>query len=273
MNKVMTVGFAALMVAGIASAQDDMVMTGMPTANPAAEPEVSVETAVLSSYVWRGQVYNADAVVQPQITLSQYAVSFNIWGNYNVGGSDANGVKDDFSELDLSLAYDLPFNISDMAVSVGAIHYTFPNVPNARRGSPSTTELFAKGTITTWDDLVVPIIPSVTIFGDVDEAPGSYVLFDVSAPYSFGDYVKVTGGLSAGYGSNNYNDSYFGQGQGAGWTDYNIYGIADYEIVDNVTVSISATYTMLDGGVRDAAGRIYDDKQKFWGGFNVAYDF
>lgn len=280
MNKMMTVGFAALMVAGIAGAQDDMVMTGMPQGSADQGPEVTAEAALLSSYVWRGQVYNNDAVLQPQITISKSDFSFNIWGNYNLAGADRAGISSDFSEIDLSVAYDLPVNISDMAVSVGAIHYTFPanasfGVPGVGANAQATTELFVSGTINTWADLVVPVIPSVTIYGDIDEATGIYALFDVNVPYEVSDYLSVNGGISAGYGSNTYNDYYFGAlAQDAGWNDCNIYAGAEYEVADNVTVSANLTYTFLEGGsIKDAASMWYDDNQKFWGGFNVAYQF
>lgn len=272
MNKGMMIGFAALMAAGIAGAQDGMVVVGAPPAESRVEPEVSIEAALMSSYVWRGQVYNNDAVMQPQITVSYYDFSVNVWGNYNFG-KDCNGVSSDFSEIDFSLAYDVPVNISDMALTVGAIHYTFPNTM-----AESTTEVFATGTITTFEDLVVPVIPSVSVFGDVDEAKGVYVLFDVNVPYEIGDYIVVRGGVSAGYGNTSYNDYYFQNGaastQDAGWNDYNFYGVADYEVMENLTASLSLTYTMLEGGsIEDAARNIYDAKEKFYGGVNIAYDF
>ena len=282
MKKATTIGLMVLMAAGIAHAQgEDMSVTGLPPSNTVAEPEVTLEAAVLSSYVWRGQVLNNDAVFQPQVTISQYDFSLNVWGNWNLAGSDASGVSSDLSEIDFSLAYNVPVNISDMAVTVGAIHYTFPNTV-----AESTTELFVNGTITTFEDLVVPVIPSVTIYGDVDEAKGTYVLIDVAAPYEVSEYLKVTGGISAGYGNTSYNDFYFGNGtidptdptvgstQEAGFNDYNFYGVADYALYDNVTLSFSLTYTMLEGGsIEDAARNIYDAKEKVWGGFNVAYDF
>ena len=272
MNKVIMVGFAALAAAGIAGAQDDMSMVGLPPATSRVEPEVSVEAAALSSYVWRGQVLNNDIVVQPQMTVSYYDVSVNVWGNYNIG-KDASGVSSDFSEIDFSLAYDVPVKLSDMALTVGAIHYTFPNTM-----SEATTELYVAGTITTFEDLVVPVIPSVTVFGDIDEARGTYVLFDVTVPYEISDVLAVRGGISAGYGNTSYNDYYFPNGnpstQDAGWNDYNFYGVADYEIYENLTASLSLAYTMLEGGsIESAAKNIYDNKEKFWGGVNIAYDF
>ncbi|MBN2161904.1 MAG: MipA/OmpV family protein [Pontiellaceae bacterium] len=273
MNKLMTVGFAAVMAAGIAGAQGEMSVTGLPPAGNTPEPEVTAEAALLSSYVWRGQVYNNDAVLQPQITVSHMGFSLNVWGNYNLAGKDCGGVSSDFSEIDFSLAYNVPFNLSDMEIVVGATHYTFPNT-----GVESTSEVFVNGAITTFEDLVVPVIPSVTLFGDVDEARGTYVLIDVCAPYEVSEYLKVSGGVSMGYGNTSYNDFYFPNGpassQEAGFNDYNFYGTVDYALTDSVTASFNLTYTMLEGGaIEDAARGIYDAKEKIWGGVNVAYDF
>jgi len=265
MKKVMTVGMAALMAAGIAGAQDDVVMVGQAPAVDRARPEVTAEAALMSSYVWRGQVYNNDFVLQPQLTIEQYGVSFNIWGNYDLGKNYA-GVSSDFSELDLSLAYALPIDINEMAFDVGVINYTFPNTV-----AESTTEIFASATVLSWKDYV---IPSVTLFGDIDEANGTYFLFDIVAPYEISEYLAVEGGISAGYGNTSYNDYYFGGNQDAGWNDYNFYANASYVIQEGLTVSANVTYTMLEGGaIEDAANAIYEAKQKVWGGINIAYDF
>lgn len=273
MKKMMTVGCAALMAAGIAGAQGDMDLVGLPPAGGAkAQPEVTAEAALLSSYVWRGQVYNNDMVIQPQITVSQYGVSLNAWGNYNIG-KDTSGVSSDFSEIDFTLAYNLPINLSDMQLAVGATHYTFPNTM-----SEATTEVFVTGSITTWDDLIVPVIPAISVFGDVDEVKGTYVLLELLFPYEVTEYLSAEGGISAGYGNTSYNDYYFPNGasstQDAGWNDYNFKGIVNYAITEDVTASLSMVYTMLEGGsIRSAADKIYDDKEKFWVGANIAYDF
>ena len=276
MKKVMTVGMAALMVAGIAGAQDDMVMVGQAPVNDRARPEVTVEAALVSSYVWRGQVYNNDFVIQPQITIEQYGVSFNIWGNYDLG-KNTFGISGDWSEIDMSLAYSLPLDINEMAFDVGIIGYDFPangdipGVSGTGFNSKSTTELFASATVLSWQDYV---IPSLTLFGDIDEASGAYFLFDIVAPYEISDYLAVEGGFSAGYGNTSYNDYYFGGNQDAGWNDFNFYGNASYLIQDGLTLSANLTYTTLEGGsIQDAAGQIYEAKEKVWAGVNIAYDF
>ena len=276
MKKVMTVGMAVLMAAGIAGAQNEVVMVELAPANDASRPEVTSESALVSSYVWRGQVYNNDFVMQPQLTISQYDISFNVWGNVDVAGSSSSGVSSDFSEIDFSLAYTLPIAINEVAIDVGAIHYTYPNTTDSSTGkaAESTSELFISATALSWVDHTVAFIPSVTMFGDIDEVNGTYFLFDVVFPYEVSEYLFVEGGISAGYGNTSYNTYYWEESAGAGWNDYNVYGNASYEIKEGLTASLNLTYTMLEGGdVRDGASEKYDNDKKFWGGVNIAYDF
>lgn len=263
MKKVMTVGFAALMAAGIAGAQDDMVMTGMPPADKAA-PAVSAQVGLLNAYVWRGQVYNNDFVIQPQLTLSQYNFSFNVWGNKDLT-QNYLGNNGQFSEIDLSLAYTLPIDVNEMSFDVGAINYNFP------AGGDSTTELFASAIVQSWRDYV---IPSVTLYADIEQVRGIYALFDVNVPYEISDYLSVNGGVSIGWGNNTYNDYYWPlNDQKAGINDYNLYANASYELTESLTASANLTYTMLEGGsIKDSAA-VYESDSKLWGGVNIAYDF
>ncbi len=275
MKKLMTIGMAGVFAAGFANAQSDVVMVDQGAANDASQTKVTAEAALVSSYVWRGQVYNNDFVVQPQLTVEQYGVSLNVWGNYDLG-RNVNGSNGDFSEVDFSLAYTLPLAINEMAFDVGVINYNFPSEDDTNPSvTPSTTEIYGSATVLSFKDYV---IPSVTIFGDVRQADGTYVLLDLVAPYQVSDYFAVEGGVSAGYGNTSYNDYYFGNAigveQDAGWNDFNFYGNASYEVVENLTVSVNLTYTMLEGGsIEDAAKDIYESEKKFWGGVNVAYDF
>ncbi|MDH3981718.1 MAG: MipA/OmpV family protein [Kiritimatiellaceae bacterium] len=282
MNKLMTVGMAAAMVAGVASAQDGMVITGQAPADNPAETRVTVEAALVSSHVWRGQVLNNDFVFQPQITASQYGVSLNVWGNYDMG-KNYIGIQSDTSEIDVSLAYTLPLDINDVAFDVGFVNYNFPANAEAvgneygynRR---STTELFVKATVTTWRQYV---IPSVTFFGDIDKVDGTYILFDVVAPYEISDYLFVAGGLSMGWANTRYNDAYWGTSANAnggaideGFNDFNAHGSVTYEIMEGLQASLSLQYTMLAGGaVEDGARVRYEAKEKVFGGINIAYDF
>ncbi len=280
MKKVMIFGMVAVCVAGGAIAQDDVVVVGQMGGSDASEVEVSVEAALVSSHVWRGQVRNNDFVFQPQVTIEQYGVSLNIWANYDLGES-FNGIEGDTSEMDFSLAYTLPLDYSEVTFDLGLINYQYPangdGINNMGTNARSTTELFARATVQSWKQYV---IPSVTFFGDIAQADGVYMLFDIVAPYQISDYLWVEGGVSAGWGNTSYNDYYFGQNgdgtgtQDAGWNDYNFYGNASYEIMENLTASVNLTYTMLEGGsIRSEAKEIYESGEKFYGGVNIAYDF
>lgn len=270
MKKFMMIGMVAAVAASVAQAQqNNVVMVGGDSGVNSSEPEITLEAALVSAYVWRGQVYNNDMVVQPQVTLEQYGVSLNIWGNHDLG-ENYTGKSGQFSEIDFSLAYTLPIDINEMAFDVGVINYNFPNT-----ASQSTSELYGKATVLSFKDY---LIPSLTMYGDIVEAHGTYFLFDVVAPYQVSEYFAVEAGISVGYGNTAYNDYYFNEGavsqQDAGWNDYNFYGNASYEITEDVTIAANLTYTMLEGGgIRDAAKNIYEADEKVWCGLNVAYDF
>lgn len=274
MKKFMMVGMAALLAAGVAKAEDDVVMVGSVPANDPAETRVTLEAALVSSHVWRGQVYNNDFVFQPQMTASQYGLSLNVWANYDLG-KGYTGAQSETSEIDFSLAYTLPLDINEMSFDVGLINYHFPANGTAE-ATPSTTELFAKATLLSFRDYV---IPSVTFFGDIDEVDGTYILFDLAAPYQVSDYLSVEGGVSAGWGNTRYNDAYWGAPANngtldAGFNDFNFYGNATYEVMEGLYASLSLQYTMLSGGsVREGAKERYEAGEKFFGGVNIAYDF
>jgi len=276
MKKAMIIGMAAVLAVGTAIAQNDVVMVEQ-GGSDASRPEVTLEAALVSSHVWRGQVQNDDFVFQPQMTVSQYGVSINVWANLDLGKS-YNGTQGDISEIDLSLAYTLPLDINEMAFDIGLINYHFAGNGDAGTAAPSTTELFARATVLSWDDYVVPFIPSMTFFGDIDQVDGTYILFDVAFPYEISEYLVVEGGVSAGWGNTRYNEYYFGDpigvGQNKGWNDYNFYGRVSYELMDGLTAAAMIQYTLVEGGsIGDAADKIYEDDQKFFGGVGIAYDF
>lgn len=271
---------AVCLVAGAVFAQNDVVMVDQGAVYSEAMTEATLEVALASSYVWRGQVLNNDAVIQPQITLAQYGFSLNMWMNYDIG-SNRNGVQRDVSEFDFSIAYSLPMDINQMAIDVGLVNYNFPangtyNTDGLTEGNKSTTEAYLSATFLSFKDL---FIPSVTLFGDFEEVEGTYVLFDVFVPYELSEYVGLAAGVTAGYGNTKYNDVYWtadGTGDFEGeFSDYSLYATASYEVSDRLTAGVTLNYSMLNGdsfknGAK-AAG--YEADDKVWGSLNVAYDF
>lgn len=275
MKNLMVIGMAAVFAAGFANAQDDVVMVGQAPSGNSSEAIASVELALVSADVWRGMVRNEDFVLQPQFSVAQYGVSFNIWGNYDIS-KNYLGVDNDYSEIDLSLAYTLPIDLNDFSFDIGVISYQFPaNGPNpgpTGTNRESTTELFASAYWLTFKDYV---IPSATFFGDVKEVDGAYILLDIVAPYQISEYLFVEAGVSTGWGNGSYNKFYFtGNGGNKGFNDYNFYGTVSYEFLDGLTAALNLTYTGLYGGaIKDGAKARYEAGEQFWGGVNIAYDF
>ena len=266
---------AVYLIAGSAFAQSGVVMVDQGAVFNSGFTEATLEVALASSYVWRGQVLNNDTAVQSQITLAQYGFSVNMWSNYDIG-SNKDGVKSDMSEFDFSFAYSLPVDVNQMAIDLGIINYNFPdNGTDLQDNNPSTTELFLSATILSFKDFV----PSVTVFGDIEEADGVYALFDVFVPYDLSEYVSLAWGYSAGWGSTSYNDHYWtadGNGTFDGdWSDHNFYVTAGYEVAEGVTAAATLNYMVLNGNAfrigAQAAG--YEADEKVWGSLNVAYDF
>ena len=142
---------AVCLVTGSAFAQDGVVIVDQGAIYSSSMTEASMEVALASAYIWRGQVINNDAVIQPQITLSQYGFSANMWMNYDISGN-TTGVENNASEFDFALAYSLPVDINQMAIDVGIVNYNFPangtyDSNGKTIGVQSTTEVYLSATI------------------------------------------------------------------------------------------------------------------------------
>ncbi len=158
-------------------------------------------------YIWRGQNLNDDSVFQPSISANYAGLTAAIWGSFDL--TNYNGNSGDFSELDYSLDYSgsLP-GVDGVGYSIGAIYYDFPG-----SAIKDTTELY-------WAlAFDLPLSPSITVYHDVDEAEGSYVLLgfghsiDKITELSPDCAVGMELGASLGWGSGSYNKYYWGTDQ------------------------------------------------------------
>ena len=133
---------AILLFGGLNSfGQNDLVIVDQGTVYSEGMTETTLEVGLASAYVDRGQVINDNPVFQPQLTLSQYNYSLNLWANYDFGANMDN-VRNAVSEFDIAFAYSLPIDINQMAFDIGLINYNYPG--NGDSSNPSTTELFPK---------------------------------------------------------------------------------------------------------------------------------
>jgi len=220
--------------------------------------EAAAEVDWFSSYVSRGQVNSDKPVFQPQIEITKYGVYINTWGNLDLSDQVSGGR--DFSEVDLTLGYKLP--IETVEIRLGVIDYVFPNVD-----APETRELFIV--------LAYPnefITPCLEGYYDFDEAGGLYVFLTLEHEFAFlGDKLRLIPGVSSGWGSSTYNDYFFDTAKGA-LNDGNIYAELEYDLIDNLTVGVSAAYMWLwNADIRDGAHNIYMDTKHWSFGAKLIY--
>lgn len=230
----------------------------------------SFSLSPMSGYMWRGQYYSDELVLQPSVTVSgDCGLSINTWGNVDL--TDNNNVvneageldtetENEFTELDLTIAYTLPLE-GPVGLTIGFIQYTFP------AAGGGTRELYA----TLAGKCLLS--PTLSLYGDVDEAEGYYGNFGVS--HSFALAEKLTLGLSAsiGYGSDKYNAFYFGVDDSL-MNDVNAGATLTYALSDKFSLAALATFTTLvDSDIEDGAELLYDDTQAVVGGITATYTF
>jgi len=209
-------------------------------AEAAGEKEVEIYSDFVTHYVWRGFLLTDDPVWQPGVTLSKYGFSFDVW--FNVDLTSVNRPEYDYrlSEVDYTLSYEKEVT-SDLSIEAGAIHYTFPGT-----GDSATTELFVSAG---YDVLTQP---TLTIYRDVDETDGWYASFGIGHAFPLAEDMSLGFSGTLGWGDNSNNEAYFGERTSA-FTDVMVSADLDYQLTDNVGLSLFAGYTdILDSSLRDS---------------------
>jgi hypothetical protein len=221
--------------------------------------EAATEVDWFSSYVSRGQVNSDKPVIQPQVEIMKYGVYVNAWGNLDLSDQVSGGR--DFSEVDLTLGYKLP--LETVEIRLGVIDYVFPNV-----GAPETRELFA--TVEYPNEIITPCLEA---YYDFDEAGGCYFFLTLEHEFAFLDEkLRLIPGVSSGWGSCTYNNYFFETAEGA-LNDGNVYAELEYDVIDNLTIGVSAAYMWLwDADIRDGASAIYMDTKHWTFGVKLIYE-
>ncbi len=152
-------------------------------------PTASMNVAFLSQYIWRGQAFTKDSlVIQPELTLGYYGFSFDIWGNldtdqYDAAKGDGSG-HSKYTETDLTLSYGRSFG--PVNASIGYIYYALDGVDD-------TMEFYLSA------GLDVLLAPTLTIYRDVDNAPGWYLKLGISHSFALTDCIGLDLGASVAY--------------------------------------------------------------------------
>ena len=219
--------------------------------------QAAAQVDLLSAFVSRGQVNNDRPVVQPEVELTKYNIYLNAWGNLEL--TDRTTGHRDFTEVDLTAGYRLP--VRQLDIRAGIIDYLYPN-----QASPETREVFCVF------EYPHPVLSAhLEIFYDFDKADGFYTSIAFDHPFTLADGLRLTPGIYSAWGSASFNDYYYRIDKSA-LNDGNVYAILEYQIMDKLTVNLSATYSWLwDASIRDGASVKYRDTKQLIIGAAAVY--
>ncbi|MBN1268518.1 MAG: MipA/OmpV family protein [Kiritimatiellae bacterium] len=260
-----------------------ILIVSMVAAFAAVAQASDVTVDVLSAYVWRGQVLNDEAVLQPAFTAeTPFGLYFNAWGNVDL--TDQNDQSGEISEIDLLAAYALPLGEeAPVSVEVGVVTFTFPKegdcvleITDEVTGE-TTSETVAEDLDTSEAFINIegncPLTPALSVNYDFDQAEGLYVSLGVSHEIEAGEQVALSAEASLGYANGDYNEYYFGVDDD-GLNDANVSLGATFAATEAVSLGAKITYTWLpDSDIEDAADLFYYDTELFYGGVNLTYTF
>lgn len=245
----------------------------------AAAQASDISVDVLSAYVWRGQVYTDEAVLQPGFTAeTPFGLSLNAWLNMDL--TDHRDTDGDIDEIDLTATYALPFGEeAPVSVEIGAATYTYPKDADF---FDDDGELLAEDTDTSEAFLNIEgnclLAPSLLVSYDVDKVDGLYVSIGLSHEQVIGEKFAVDASASVGYANADYNTYYFGTEELAcdddAFNDANVSLGATFSPTEALSLGASITYTMLlDSDIEDGAEANYGEKDLVYGGVNLSYTF
>lgn len=231
-----------------------------PAADEGGPWALSFDFTYNSKYVWRGIDVTEDPVFQPSVTVGYEGLSMNVWANIDT--TDTNDFEWQALEIDYTLDYSFSYEMLNF--SVGGIHYQFPQAHVF-----DTTEVYAGV------GLDVLTVPTLTVYQDLDEHDGTYVVLAFS--HSFADVwqpaenvsMSVDLATSFAWGSEKHNEFYYAPGVGSGFADGTVSVGLPFQIGEKVTLTPAASYAWFFDDDLGAVG----NRDAFWAGLTLGVSF
>lgn len=246
----------------------------------AGAAEASLDAQVNSAYLWRGLLLNDEAVFQPSLTVStDYGLSFNTWGSFNLTDALGSDAEQEFSEVDLTISYAFPIEAVDLEVGVG--EYLFPHQATMERLSetdtvaalqyPDTREVYASVGLKTL------LSPTLTLSYDFDEADALYGQVGVNHTFEANENLTIDLALSVGAATADYNEYYYGTTDDA-LNDGNAVLTLTYALSEALSLGGYVQYAkMLDSNIEDVVeaedSGYFNDGDVVVGGVSASYSF
>lgn len=221
--------------------------------------DINAELPFLSQYVWRGQVVNSEAVLQPNFFTGIMGFGVGFWGNMDL--TDVYGNQGQFSEQDFTINYGLPLPLPLLDIDFGLIYYDFPNTDTS-----STAEIYVTGSAS------VLLHPTLEIYYDFKEIDGTYVNASISHPVALSPTLDLDLGASLGYGTADYTKGYFGVDT-AGMNNFLLDASVPLHPIPFFTVTPSLAYSTLLGDAKDAVDNHHGDTDAVYFGLSVSFVF
>lgn len=168
---------------------------------------MGLDLSICSKYVWRGLVFDEDAVFQPDFWMQAHGITMTVWGNMDLTSAKGD-FEVQFNEWDTIIDFPLkafgPFSFG------GEIWYgSFPS--SSGLGS-CTAELAA------WCSVDVIGSPTAAAYWDVWQMHGVYVNLNLSHAVKIGPGT-LSLSAAAGWGDDRHNQ-WSGVSQAGGWLDF-----------------------------------------------------
>lgn len=179
----------------------------------AASGDVSFDLG--SHYVWRGLRLSRGLVSQAEIDAEYKGFGAGIWSNYDPHEYPLeSGSRRQVTETDVTVWYGRSWGPG--ALTGGVVYY-------AQRGGPDTTELFVAY------ELGVPLSPSATLYVDVDEGDGGFLLLAAAHSLPVSAALALEVGVEAGFnlkngamGTDEHDRAFAGPYHAEAWTGTSI---------------------------------------------------
>ena len=248
--------------------------------------DATAEVGVFSKYVWRGMIYNDEAVLQPQIDVSAGEFGVTVWNNTDL--TDYNERPDEntqcrSSEVDLTLYYNHEFE-SGVSLGIAVAEYIFAHPADAA-GTTSDDSLSVS--------YAGVVEPTLAVYYDFDEVDDFYANFALAWETELAPQWTLGLEAAIGYGGSDYNEYYFGlpvvfaeddplvdfvneelDVDDPAFTDAAATVTLAYQLNEKVKLALTGQYfTIVDSDLKDTAEVLYGDDSGFVGGAKVEWSF
>lgn len=270
------------MAAGVAMA------VAAATAGGAAE--AAFDASVWSKYIWRGQLYTDDPVLQPSLDVStDFGLGFNAWMNIDL--TDVNTTPEDDTrghpnEIDFAVRYGLPLK-GLLQAEVGAGAYVI-SMPTGANGTTADCYLRLWLAPEAAGDSWVAALPTpaISAYYEFLEIEDFYFSLGLQKSVGLAESLHLTLGATIGYGLKDYNAFFFDASDFVAeggvyeavdrdaFNDLNLSAEIAWQATETLSVSLLAQYTALvEDPVKSSGELRFGDAAWFIGGVKASWSF